>query len=114
MGTMKDVVDRFWLKHYPPDVPAEIDPTQYRSVVHLLEEAFRQHAQRPAYACLGAEMSYRQLDEQSAAIGAWLQARGLGKGKRVAIMLPNIMPYPVVLAGVLRAGATVVNVNPLY
>ncbi|MCA3218909.1 MAG: long-chain-fatty-acid--CoA ligase [Burkholderiales bacterium] len=107
-------MDRFWLKNYPAGVPAEIDPNQYGSLVQLLDEAFKKYSNLPAYTCMGATLTYRQLDENSAAIGAWLQSKGLGKGKRVAIMMPNILQYPVVLAGVLRAGCTVVNVNPLY
>jgi long-chain acyl-CoA synthetase len=107
-------IDRFWLKNYPAGVPAEIDPGQYASLVQLLEEAFKKYAALPAYSCMGATLTYRQLDENSAAIGAWLQSKGLGKGNRVAIMMPNVLQYPVVLAGVLRAGCTVVNVNPLY
>ncbi|GIL05655.1 long-chain fatty acid--CoA ligase [Betaproteobacteria bacterium PRO7] len=106
--------DRFWLKHYPPGVPADIDYNQYKSLVQLLDEAFKKYSALPAYTCMGATLTYRQLDEQSAAIGAWLQSKGFGKGKRVAIMLPNVLQYPVVLCGVLRAGCTVVNVNPLY
>jgi long-chain acyl-CoA synthetase len=107
-------MERFWLKHYPKGVPADVDPTQYASLVQLLEEAFRKYSDQVAYTFMGADLSYRQLDEHSAAIGAWLQSRGLVKGARVAIMMPNVMQYPVVLAGVLRAGYTVVNVNPLY
>jgi long-chain acyl-CoA synthetase len=107
-------VDRFWLKNYPKGVPADIDVNQYESLVQLLDEAFKKYGSLPAYTCMGVTLTYRQLDQNSAAIGAWLQSRGLGKGKRVAIMMPNILQYPVVLAGVLRAGATVVNVNPLY
>ncbi|MFO0206169.1 MAG: long-chain-fatty-acid--CoA ligase [Betaproteobacteria bacterium] len=107
-------MDRFWLKNYPAGVPAEIDPGQYASLVQLLEEAFKKYAALPAYSCMGATLTYRQLDENSAAIGAWLQSKGLGKGNRVAIMMPNVLQYPVVLAGVLRAGCTVVNVNQLY
>jgi len=107
-------VDRFWVKNYPKGVPADIDVNQYESLVQLLDEAFKKYGGRPAYSCMGVTMTYKQLDENSAAIGAWLQSKGLGKGKRVAIMMPNILQYPVVLAGVLRAGATVVNVNPLY
>ena len=107
-------VDRFWLKNYPKGVPADIDVNQYESLVQLLEEAFKKFGSRPAYSCMGATLTYKQLDDNSAAIGAWLQSKGIGKGKRVAIMMPNILQYPVVLAGVLRAGATVVNVNPLY
>jgi len=107
-------MDRFWLKSYPPGVPADIDPNQYSSLVQVLEEAFRKHGELPAYSFMGVEMSYRQLDEASAAVAAWLQSRGLSQGKRIAIMMPNIMQYPVALAGVLRAGCAVVNVNPLY
>ncbi|MDZ7654229.1 MAG: long-chain-fatty-acid--CoA ligase [Burkholderiaceae bacterium] len=107
-------VDRFWVKNYPPGVPADIDPNQYQSLVQLLDEAFKKYGSQPAYSCMGATLSYRDLDTNSAAIGAWLQSKGLGKGKRVAIMMPNVLQYPVVMAGVLRAGCTVVNVNPLY
>jgi long-chain acyl-CoA synthetase len=106
--------DRFWLKSYPKGVPADIDFNQYKSLVQLLEEAFKKYSSSTAYSCMGANMNFRQLDENSAAIGAWLQSRGLAKGDRVAIMMPNVLQYPVVLAGVLRAGCTVVNVNPLY
>jgi long-chain acyl-CoA synthetase len=114
MSTFGGVVERFWLRSYPAAVPPEIDYFQYRSLVQLLEEAFRKYSAQVAFSCMGADMTYRELDQRSAAIGAWLQAQGMGKGKRVAIMMPNILQYPVVLAGVLRAGATVVNVNPLY
>ena len=107
-------MDRFWLKNYPKGVPADIDYSQYKSLVDLLEEAFRKHGNLPAYSFMGAEMTYRQLDQSSAAVAAWLQNRGFSKGKRVAIMMPNVMQYPIALAGVLRAGCTVVNVNPLY
>jgi long-chain acyl-CoA synthetase len=107
-------MDRFWLKNYPKGVPADIDCNRYESLVQLIEEAFRKHGSLPAYSFMGKEMTYRQLDQYSAALAAWLQSRGFGKGKRVAIMMPNVMQYPVALAGVLRAGCTVVNVNPLY
>jgi long-chain acyl-CoA synthetase len=107
-------MERFWLKSYPEGVPADIDPTRYASLVALLEQAFRTYAERTAYTFMGADLSYRELDEQSAAIGGWLQSLGLQKGARVAIMMPNVLQYPVVLAGVLRAGYAVVNVNPLY
>jgi long-chain acyl-CoA synthetase len=112
--TAMGAVERFWLKNYPKGVPADIDVNQYESLVQLLDEAFKKYGSLPAYSCMGATLTYKQLDENSAAIGAWLQSKGLGKGKRVAIMMPNILQYPVVLAGVLRAGCTVVNVNPLY
>jgi long-chain acyl-CoA synthetase len=107
-------VDRFWLKSYPKGVPADIDYRQYESLAALLDEAFKKYSSRPAYSCMGVTMTYRQLDENSAAIAAWLQSKGFAKGTRIAIMMPNILQYPVVLAGVLRAGCTVVNVNPLY
>jgi long-chain acyl-CoA synthetase len=107
-------MDKLWLKSYPPGVPAEIDYTQYRSLVHLLEEAFQKYASRNAYACMGKFMTYAEVDNLSKKLGAWLQSRGLKKGARVAIMMPNILQYPVAMAAVLRAGYTVVNVNPLY
>jgi long-chain acyl-CoA synthetase len=114
MSTFGGVVERFWLRSYPASVPPEVDYHQYRSLVQLLEESFRKYASNVAFSSMGVDMTYRELDVRSAAIAAWLGARGIGKGKRVAIMMPNILQYPVVLAGVLRAGATVVNVNPLY
>ena len=107
-------MDRFWLKNYPKGVPADIDYHQYESLVQLLEEAFKKHSSKPAYEFMGKDLTYHQLDEFSAAIAAWLQSKGFSKGKRVAIMMPNVMQYPVALAAALRAGCTVVNVNPLY
>jgi long-chain acyl-CoA synthetase len=107
-------MDKIWLRSYPADVPAEIDYTRYRSLVHLLEEAFQNYAQRKAYICMGKSLTYAQVDAMSLRLGAWLQSRGLEKGARVALMMPNILQYPVALAAVLRAGYTVVNVNPLY
>jgi long-chain acyl-CoA synthetase len=107
-------MDKFWLKWYQEGVPAEIDWTQYRSLTHLLEESFRKYADRDAYACMGKHMTYAELDRLSERTAAWLQGRGLKQGARVAIMLPNVLQYPVAMAGVLRAGCTIVNVNPLY
>ncbi|KAB8044054.1 long-chain-fatty-acid--CoA ligase [Janthinobacterium aquaticum] len=107
-------MDKIWLKSYPDNVPAEIDCTQYRSVTHLLEESFQKYAERNAFVCMDKFMTYRELDKLSAQMGAWLQSRGLQPGARVAIMLPNVLQYPVALAAILRAGYTVVNVNPLY
>jgi long-chain acyl-CoA synthetase len=103
-----------WLRSYPPGVPHEIDPDQYTSLTQLLEESFRKHAGRPFSVCMEHWMTYRQLDELSKALGAWLQARGLEPGARVAIMLPNVPQFAVAMAAVLRAGYTCVNVNPLY
>ena len=107
-------MDKFWLKSYEEGVAAEIDWTQYRSLTHLLEEAFRKYADRKAYACMGKSMTFAELDRMSAQMAAWLQQRGLKPGARVAIMLPNVLQYPVAMAAVLRAGYTIVNVNPLY
>src|SRR6201994_2227511 len=107
-------MERIWLKQYPPGVPADIEPTQYASLVDLLEESFAKYADRKAFICMDKSISYRELDEMSAALGAYLQSRGLAKGARVALMMPNVLQYPVATAAVLRAGFAVVNVNPLY
>jgi len=107
-------MEKFWLNSYPPGVPHEVDPSQYRSLTQLLEESFRKNASRPFSVCMDQWMSYRQLDDFSAALGAWLQGRGLEPGARVAIMLPNVPQFAVTMAAVLRAGYTCVNVNPLY
>jgi long-chain acyl-CoA synthetase len=107
-------MDKFWLKSYQPGVPAEIDWTQYRSLTQLLEEAFHKFAERKAYACMDKAITYAELDRMSQQMGAWLQAKGLKQGARVAIMLPNVLQYPVAMAAVLRAGYVIVNVNPLY
>lgn len=107
-------MDKFWLKSYPQGVPAEIDVSQYKSLVHLLEDSFHKYASRKAYVCMDKFLTYAELDLLSRKIAAWLQNKGLNKGARVAIMMPNILQYPVVIAAVLRAGYTVVNVNPLY
>jgi long-chain acyl-CoA synthetase len=107
-------MERIWLKQYPAGVPADIDVTQYSSLVELLEESFAKFADRKAFICMDKSISYRDLDEMSAALGAYLQSKGLQKGARVALMMPNVLQYPVSTAAVLRAGYAVVNVNPLY
>ena len=107
-------MDRIWLKQYPPGVPTDIDPTQYQSLVALLEESFAKFADRKAFICMDKAITYRELDEMSTALGAYLQSKGLQKGARVALMMPNVLQYPVATAAVLRAGFAVVNVNPLY
>jgi long-chain acyl-CoA synthetase len=107
-------MERIWLKQYPAGVPADIDPTQYSSLVELLEESFAKFRDRKAFICMDKAISYRELDEMSLALGAWLQSRGLKKGARVALMMPNVLQYPVSTVAVLRAGYAVVNVNPLY
>ncbi|MCS3728301.1 long-chain fatty acid--CoA ligase [Bradyrhizobium betae] len=107
-------MERIWLKQYPPGVPADIDPSQYASLVDLLEESFTKFADRKAFICMDKSISYRDLDQMSLALAAYLQGRGLQRGARVAIMMPNVLQYPVATAAVLRAGYAVVNVNPLY
>jgi long-chain acyl-CoA synthetase len=107
-------MERFWLKSYPPGVPADVDVTQYRSLSELMEESFHRYAQRDAFVFMDHALTYAELDRLSAAFGAWLQGTGLVRGARVAIMMPNVLQYPVALAGALRAGYVVVNVNPLY
>jgi long-chain acyl-CoA synthetase len=107
-------MERFWLKNYPPGVPADIDPTQYASLVELMGEAFGRYANRTAYAFADKYFTFGEIDRHSAALGTWLQGRGLARGARVAIMMPNVVQYPIAVAGILRAGYVVVNVNPLY
>jgi long-chain acyl-CoA synthetase len=108
-------MNRIWLKQYPPGVPADIDPDSYASLRDMFEEACAAHRNRPAYTNMGATLSFAQLDELSRAFAAWLQHRsGLAPGDRVALMMPNVLQYPIALFGVLRAGMVVVNTNPLY
>src|SRR6476620_3881402 len=107
-------MDKIWLKSYPPGVPAEIDPDQYGSLVQLLEESFRKYAANNAFVCMDKFLTYAELDTLSKRLAAWLQSRGMAKGARVAVMMPNVLQYTVALAAILRAGYTVVNVNPLY
>jgi len=107
-------MERPWLKHYPPGVPAEIDPSRYPSLVAMLEESFQANAAKQACECMGKTMTYAELDSASRAFAAWLQSKGLQRGARVAIMMPNVLQYPVAIAAILRAGLIGVNVNPLY
>jgi long-chain acyl-CoA synthetase len=106
--------DRSWLTAYPQGVPADIDPNQYSSLVGLMEESFQKYASRVAYSFMGKDVTYAQTDALSRAFAAYLQGLGLIKGDRVALMMPNVPQYPVVVAAVLRAGLVIVNVNPLY
>src|SRR5580692_5454190 len=108
------LMDRIWLKSYPPGVPAEINPADLRTLKELVEKTCAEHAERVAFIQMGAELTYRQLDELSQAFAAWLQHEGFQKGDRLAIMLPNTLQYPIALFGALRAGLVVVNTNPLY
>jgi long-chain acyl-CoA synthetase len=108
-------VDRIWLKHYAPGVPADIDPDSYASLGGMFEEACANYHRLPAYTSMGVTLSYAQIDRLSRAFAAWLQHRsGLTRGDRVALMMPNILQYPIALFGALRAGMVVVNTNPLY
>jgi long-chain acyl-CoA synthetase len=107
-------MERIWLKHYPPGVPHDVDLSQYSSLVDLIDHGFREHASRNAYAYMDRFFTFGEIDRYSAAFASWLQSQGLDRGTRVAIMMPNVVQYPIALAGVLRAGYVVVNVNPLY
>ena len=107
-------MQRIWLKSYPPGVPAEIEPRQYGSLVELFEKSIREFGDRPAFSNMGKTIRFAELDRCARDFGAWLQAQGLGKGARVAIMMPNCLQYPIAMFGTLRAGCVVVNVNPLY
>ncbi|MEP6724085.1 MAG: long-chain-fatty-acid--CoA ligase [Variovorax sp.] len=108
------MTDRPWLRSYPEGVPADIDASQYTSLVALMEESFSKYADRVAYSFMGKDLSFAQTDKASAALAAYLQNLGLVKGDRVALMMPNTPQYPISVAAVLRAGLVVVNVNPLY
>ncbi len=105
---------KLWVKSYPEGVPAEIGPLPYENINELFTAAYKKYANRPAFTCMGKAMSYAEMDRHSRDLGAWLQSRGLVKGDRVAVMMPNILQYPVAIAAILRAGLTVVNINPLY
>ncbi len=108
-------MDRIWLKSYPAGVPTDIDPDEHASLNEMFDEACAAHGHAPAYTNMGATLTYAQLDALSRAFAAWLQRKsGLAPGDRVALMMPNILQYPIALFGVLRAGMVVVNTNPLY
>ena len=108
------MTSRPWLSAYPEGVPTDIDTSAYRSLVDLMQESFERHGDRAAYSFLGRRLSFAELDQRSRQLGAYLQSLGLVRGDRVAIMLPNVLQYPIAVAAVLRAGFVVVNVNPLY
>ena len=107
-------MERIWLKHYPPGVPHDVDLSQYSSLVDLIDHGFQEHASRNAYAYMDRFFTFGEIDRYSAAFASWLQSQGFARGARVAIMMPNVVQYPIAVAGVLRAGYVVVNVNPLY
>jgi long-chain acyl-CoA synthetase len=115
MNDSDPMTGKIWLRDYPPGVPAEIDPDAIPSLKHLFEDACSKHASRVAFTNMGRALTYAEVDDKSRRFGAWLQkAAGLAKGDRVALMMPNILQYPVAIIGAHRAGCTVVNVNPLY
>ena len=107
-------MERIWLNSYPAGVPAIIDPSKYPSIVAMFEESFAKFGSRKAFICMDKAITYGELDDMSRALAAWLQSTGLKKGARVAIMMPNVLQYPVAIAAILRAGYVVVNFNPLY
>jgi long-chain acyl-CoA synthetase len=108
-------MEKVWLKSYPPGVPAEINPEEYRSLADMLERSLLRHAGSPAFTCMGRTLTYGELDTLSNHLAAYLQrVAGLLKGDRIAIMLPNILQYPVAIMAAFRAGLTIVNTNPLY
>jgi long-chain acyl-CoA synthetase len=107
-------MEKIWLKQYPAGVPAEVRTDLYPSLVALLEESFRKYRDLPAYKFMGRSIGFGQVDDASRAMAAYLQSLGLARGERIAIMMPNVPQYPVVVAAILRAGYVVVNVNPLY
>lgn len=110
----EQVIDKSWLQNYPEGVPAEIDMTEFDSVVDIFDQSCERYADQDAYVNFGKAISYAELERQSRAFGAYLQSLGLERGDRVAIMMPNLLQYPIALFGVLRAGLVVVNTNPLY
>ena len=107
-------MQKIWLKEYPPGVPHEIDPNQYPSLVALADDALERYADLNAYVMMDRAMTYREVDRLAAAFACWLQAQGCAKGDRIALMLPNVLQYPIAMIGALRAGLVVVNTNPLY
>ena len=112
--TEEVLVEKIWLKSYPPGVPAEIDFRQFKSIGDLFEKSCAKFRDRTAYVNMGRSLTFGELEHLAAAFGAWLQSRGLARGTRIALMMPNCLQYPVCVFGALRAGFAVVNVNPLY
>src|SRR5688572_8026235 len=105
-------MDRFWVKSYPPGIPADIDLDEFSSINHMARTSYEKYAQHPAFVQMGRSITYAQVDAMTRAFAAWLQKEaGLKKGDRLAIMLPNVLQYPIAIFGALRAGLVVVNVN---
>ena len=105
---------RPWLKNYPSGIPVNIDQDAYATLVEMIEETFKKYRDKPAFSCMGKELTFAQVDKMSAQFGAYLHSRGLEPGDKIALMMPNLLQYPIVLFGALRAGLVIVNTNPLY
>ena len=105
---------RPWLKNYPSKIPANINPDEYSTLVELLEDTFKKYKNQSAFSVMGKELTFAQIDKMSTQFGAYLQSRGLEPGDKIALMMPNMLQYPISLFGALRAGLVVVNTNPLY
>ncbi len=103
-----------WLQHYPKGIPANIDADAFSNVVGIIEDIFQKYGDSKAFSCMGKELTYRQVDQQSRQFGAYLHSRGLQPGDKIALMMPNLLQYPIALYGAFRAGLVVVNTNPLY
>ncbi|HET9694384.1 MAG TPA: AMP-binding protein [Steroidobacteraceae bacterium] len=108
-------MDKIWLEHYPPGVPAEINPSEHPSLLHMLDRSIERYRERPCFTCMDRTLTYGDLDVLATRFAAYLQqVARLRPGDRIAIMLPNVLQYPVAILGALRAGLTIVNTNPLY
>ena len=107
-------MEKPWLQNYPKGVPANIDPDAFPNLVAMLDDIFAKYADLPAFYFMGKSLSFKECDERSDQFGAYLQSRGLVPGDRIALMMPNMLQYPVVLFGALKAGLIIVNTNPLY
>lgn len=105
---------RPWLTNYPSGIPANINPDEYTTLVDMFNDTFKKYKSRTAFSCMGKELSFAQMDKKSRNFGAYLHSRGLQPGDRIALMMPNLLQYPIALFGALRAGLIVVNTNPLY
>src|SRR3569623_3370011 len=110
----RDVIDRVWLKSYPPGIPSDSDASRYASLGELIEESMTAFAGRTAFTCMGKSLSYRQYDEFSAALAAYFQSLDLPKGARIGEMMPNVLQHPITSTAILPARFDVVNINPLY
>ncbi len=106
--------NKIWLENYPSGVPVKINPDTYPTLVSMVEETFKKYPNQVAFKCMGAQITFKELDAKSYAFGAYLQQKGLEKGDKIALMMPNLLQYPIALFGALRAGLVVVNTNPLY